>query len=176
MRKSASLGKCFLACASLTPKGSNIRLVEMQAQSIDQATLVDYGDLHLDVCTEGACTSLTFDVFSKRLALSYESGVIVNYDAQAGREVSRFAADPCGVTQVKFKLSDTLVSTSAGCKNQLRMWDVRSADCVGRYHHVGKGGGAYTCVGVHGAQDRLVCGTSQGVFSHCICAYAVYRR
>ena len=109
---SASIGKSFVACLANSSRGEGrIRLLELLSEQQDEAKLIDYGDLAISNCQAlGGFSSLTFDVFSKILAISTESGEIIVWDMHLGKEIRRITADECGVTSLKFRNTESLIS------------------------------------------------------------------
>ena len=89
-----------------------VRLIEVHSEQLDEANLINYGDLNLQTYIEnaGAITTLSFDIYSKNLAIATETGSICIYDIEMGKIVNIFNADLCGVNQLKFKSTNTLIT------------------------------------------------------------------
>jgi hypothetical protein len=161
------------------------RVCELESQVLQEATLKDIGNLNISSTLDLGCfTSLSYDIYTKYLSISTDSGDVLVIDMNTAQEISRFKADVCGCSQIKFQRSDALISIGRSLTSQLKVWDIRSSTTtsivksVKTFHHAPGTGMkrtfqnvhqnnivtpfSYSCLCPHTAQDRVLCGTTCG--------------
>lgn len=65
------------------------------------------------------------------LAVGTDSGYVILFDLFLGIEVYRFKAGACGINKVKFTKTGSLITVGLSNKNQIKIWDLKSNDCLG---------------------------------------------
>jgi WD40 repeat protein len=132
--------------------------------------------------------SLSFYGDQEVLAAAGEEGDVVLWDLGTGKQLRRFCADACGLTQIEFTRSGQLVTCGMATTHQLQMWDIR---CGWNRAVAGADAGAdvafsralqhpavadgnlndprqsrsqlyYTSVSTQSLYNKVLCGTSRG--------------
>lgn len=176
---------------------ASISLYKCDYHSID-SNVIDYtatcqaSDGNDKSSPSSSFTSLAFndDNNTSILAASNESGEVIIWDLNTGKQRSRFTADACGVNKIKF-VGGQLLSVGKSRNSQLRLWDLRQAPPAVQNHSyqpqlslihplssnsyqqtivsldnqkaLKKGSDTYTCISSDlYTQQKIICGTSSG--------------
>lgn len=181
------LNRSFVAAATSDLAGSKSTLRLLQTETTADTAEILAHDF-ITYSSSSSITSLAFQRDLEFLASANESGEVVVWDVSVGKEVVRFAADPCGVTSVAFATSGQLVSIGqSNGGNTLKVWDIRALVTSGadsqdmarpslQLRHNTKKDistksarstplGSYTSMLAHPLQEVVLCGSSEGVIS-----------
>ena len=130
--------------------------------------------------------SLSFYGDQEVLAAGGEEGDVALWDLGTGKQLRRFCADACGLTQIEFTRSGQLITCGMATTHQLQMWDVRcsgnravagtdvtfaralqhpaaaAVDGDANYTRRSRSQLYYTSVSTQSLYNKVLCGTSRG--------------
>ena len=130
------LGKSYLAVAlaghSTADISSEINLVEIESTR-SEAFMTKVSSLQnnpsnnqqLTNINESIYTSISYFNDHEILAVSNDSGNIIIWDINTGKEIQNFLADPNGINKIEFSRSGQLFSSGLSASNPLCIWDIR---------------------------------------------------
>lgn len=121
------LAKSFVALANTDQSGngdSSIALIDVETDILEAGMKHSHT---LEGGSSSAYSSLSFYSDQELLAAATDSGSVVLWDLNSGKEIRRFTADSCGLSKLEFTRSGQLLTCGHSTSTQLHVWDVRTS-------------------------------------------------